>query len=1170
MKGSNENAEANTAPDWLIGGGDMGELIRSMDFSGTPLGPRANWPQTLQVITNVALSSTFPMAILWGEELLLIYNDAYRVIAGRKHPDAVGRPTRDVWPEVWDFNRSIFEKVMQLGQTIHLEDQLLRINRNGYPEDAYFTLSYSPIRLENGRVGGTLVALIETTWRILAERALRNSRDELEKLVAMKTADLQRQSEELRKSNERERQRAADFKALFETVPATVWVSYDPECRNMVGNSKTSELRKLLSGRNFSISSFEDGRPASYRPYHHGQLIPPEDMPMQTAARTGQNVQNSELEFRFADGRSVWLYGNAVPLREENGFVRGAIGAFVDITERKRMELETQELLAKVREERDRLFALIASIQDEVWFCDTEKNFTLANPSAFREFGIKDMKGVDVERLAASLEVYRPDGSPRPVEETPPLRALNGEVVTNVEEIIRTPSSGELRYRQVSAAPVRDAGGNIIGSVSVVHDITERKQAETRQQADLAALSRIHALSGKLLGLGGTQSLLQEVMDEAIAIVKAEKGTLQLLEGDSLRIVAHHGHRSAFLEFFASAESSASVCGLALDSGERVVVPDVEASSIFAGTPSLAVLREAGVRAVQSTPMISRKGALLGVITTQWGEPYTPDEHDLWRIDLLTRQAADLVERTQAEEALREGERRERERAAELTTLLDLVPVPVIIVHDQDGVHMTGNLAADELLRRPRGMEVSLSAPEEKKPTHFRAFKEGRELRTDELPAQRAARGISVRDFDFSLVFDDETTRHVVGHGTPLLDEQGQARGAVHVLVDMTGRMQMETELRESERNLKTVQRIAHLGFWVWDIDRDILEWSEETYRMLGVRPGELRPNYEAFLRFAHPDDRELLDGAVKEGLAGIRRFDIEWRHLRGDGSIRHMHSQGDVEKENGRPARMIGTVFDVTERRQMEEAMRRSRDELEQRVRERTAELERKNQELQEFAFVASHDLAEPLRKIQAFGSLLSTKKADRLGNQGKDYISRMTSAANRMQDLLEALLKYSRVETKGENLKLTNLNDVVKSAASDLEILINEAGARIEIGALPSVNGDSTQLRQLFQNLIGNAVKYRRQGLEPCIRIYGEKKDGKVRAFVEDNGVGFDEQYLGKIFQPFQRLHGRSECPGIGMGLAICRKIVERHQGTITAKSSPGKGATFIITLPVEQWGK
>ena len=226
-----------------------------------------------------------------------------------------------------------------------------------------------------------------------------------------------------------------------------------------------------------------------------------------------------------------------------------------------------------------------------------------------------------------------------------------------------------------SGAPIKDKGGKIVGVVLVFRDITERKRAENRLAADLAALTRMHALSRRLLAAGGLQPLLQEVMDAAVAIEGADLGTLQLLEGDSLRIVAHHGHQQPFLDFFASAESRASVCGEATKRGERVIVPDVETSPLFAGTTSLAVLREASVRAMQSTPIMSRTGLLLGILTTQWGLPYSPDEHDLWRIDLLVRQAADLIEYIRAEEALKKArdelEMRVQERTSELSEAVE-------------------------------------------------------------------------------------------------------------------------------------------------------------------------------------------------------------------------------------------------------------------------------------------------------------------------------------------------------------------------------------------------------------------------------------------------------------------------------------------------------------------
>lgn len=251
--------------------------------------------------------------------------------------------------------------------------------------------------------------------------------------------------------------------------------------------------------------------------------------------------------------------------------------------------------------------------------------------------------------------------------------------------------------------------------------------------------------------------------------------------------------------------------------------------------------------------------------------------------------------------------------------------------------------------------------------------------------------------------------------------------------------------------------------------------------------------------------------------------------------------------------------TFDITNRKKSERELKAY-----------AAKLEFLNQELQEFAFVASHDLQEPLRKIQTFGSLLEATSGGSLGEQGRDYLARMTKSAQRMSALLGALLGYSRVATKPEPLALTDLSEIAQDAVSDLELAIHRARGHVEIRALPCIEADPNQMRQLFQNLISNALKYRRKNEPPAVKVYGEAIGSICTLYVEDNGIGFDEEYLDRIFKPFQRLHGRNEYEGTGMGLAICRKIAERHGGTITAKSTPGRGSVFIVTLPPIQAGK
>ena len=280
-----------------------------------------------------------------------------------------------------------------------------------------------------------------------------------------------------------------------------------------------------------------------------------------------------------------------------------------------------------------------------------------------------------------------------------------------------------------------------------------------------------------------------------------------------------------------------------------------------------------------------------------------------------------------------------------------------------------------------------------------------------------------------------------------------------------------------------------------------------------------------------------------------------EIRCKRLDGTIFTCEQTSAVFMGRDGKMRSVIVVRDISERKKAEEQ-----------IREYTAKLEQSNEALQDFAFIASHDMQEPLRKVSAFGDRLKQEYGDSLGEEGNDYLNRMLNATERMQSLLEALLNYSRVTTKGEPFKEVELAVVLREVLSDLEVGIEETGAEVHVGKLPVIQADPTQMRQLLQNLIGNALKFHKEGVRPMVEVRStELHKEKVQIVVEDNGVGFEEKHLQRIFAPFHRLHGRSAYPGAGMGLAICAKIVERHKGSITARSSPGQGSTFIVTLPV-----
>lgn len=318
------------------------------------------------------------------------------------------------------------------------------------------------------------------------------------------------------------------------------------------------------------------------------------------------------------------------------------------------------------------------------------------------------------------------------------------------------------------------------------------------------------------------------------------------------------------------------------------------------------------------------------------------------------------------------------------------------------------------------------------------------------------------------------------------------------------------------------------------------------------------------WLDLVHPDDYERVKNHWAECLKADRPYEKEYRLRRHDGSYEWFISRGVAhETFDEQDVKWYGALTNI-------DVKIREGDELERLVAERTKqlistnqELQQSNQELESFAYVASHDLQEPLRKIQAFGNLLSEEYGEQLGD-GADYLKRMKAAASRMSVLIEDLLAFSRVTTKAREAQPVDLNKIVDDVLTDMETRINETGGQVNVGDLPQLQADPTHIRQLFQNLISNALKFSQPNIAPIVNVSAETVDDTHTIKVSDNGIGFDQKYADRIFSVFQRLHGRGEYPGTGIGLAICRKIVERYGGTIEANSEKNVGSKFIITLP------
>jgi len=403
------------------------------------------------------------------------------------------------------------------------------------------------------------------------------------------------------------------------------------------------------------------------------------------------------------------------------------------------------------------------------------------------------------------------------------------------------------------------------------------------------------------------------------------------------------------------------------------------------------------------------------------------------------------------------------------------------------------------------------------------------------------------------------------------------------VLDSLRSRDQAEERLKESIQNLRKeglsreerelvlseAETLANMGSWKWYESTGNFVWSSGLYPIFNKAPGS-QPTWDSFMEYVHTDDK----AAVNEFFDNVKlrksRLEMNYR-IDVDGRFRYIMVVARPKENPGtHQVDILGIVIDLTEQKVYESQLQQF-----------TAELQRSNQDLEQFAYVASHDLQEPLRKIRAFGDRLTAKYQAILEDQGSDYVARMQSAAARMQILIEELLSFSRVSRIGMFSENLDVNEIIGEIRDDLETQIRREKATLITGTLPSIPGERSQIKRLLQNLISNGIKFHKNETGSRVEVTGTIVRGVdaqnefnipmpklkyARIEVKDNGIGFDEKYLEKIFTIFQRLHGRTEYEGTGIGLAICRKIVANHSGFITARSEENKGSIFIVILPID----
>ncbi len=843
------------------------------------------------------------------------------------------------------------------------------------------------------------------------------------------------------------------------------------------------------------------------------------------AANAILNVPDASLDPRFADNPLVAQDPNirfyaGVPLITEDDFALGTL-CVIDrqprhLTEQQIRQLEALSRLAisqlglRLQKASSQLLASVVESSDDAIITKTLGGIiTSWNPAAERLFGYSE-----TEAIGQPISILFPSDR---LDEEPHIlvRLMRGERIEQFETI-RINKEGKSIAVSATISPLRNNEGEVVGASKILRDISDRKATE--------------------LQLGEVLNLKQAILDSAgFAVISTDlQGIIQ-----SFNIAAEKMLGYATSEVVGKTSPAIFHDINEVVSRSKQLSQELE-TDIEVGFEVFVAKARLGQVDEQEWTYIRQDGSRIPVMLTITG--IRTDQGELTGFMGI---AKDITTEKQSAKHLQDIT-----DALDQTAIVAITDLQGTITFVNDEFCKISKYSREELIGQNHRLLNSGHHPRQFFVEMWKMISSGQTWQAE----------IKNRTKDDSFYWVDTTI-------VPFLNEDGKPYQYLAIRKDITDRKAADIELQKLSLIASKTDNVAIVTNAQGEI-----EWANQSfYKLTGYTLAEVIGKKPGDILQGPKTSRETV-ASIRYALARQEPFSGEILNYSKDGRPYWLFLNiNPIFDEDGKIIQFIAIENEITTRKEIEIKLRQEVEGTMKKLSVMNERLEVSNRELLDFAYVSSHDLQEPLRKIQAFGDRLRSTCQDSLNEKGLDYLERMLNAASRAQILINDLLAFSRVTTKAQPFQPIKLSEVLEGVLSDLEVSIEESGVILEIDPLPIIEADALQMRQILQNLIGNSLKFLRDGVTPVVqvrsRIYSECGEDWCEIRVIDNGIGFEQQYAERIFQIFQRLHGRKTFEGTGIGLAICRKIAERHNGTLTAVGEPDQGATFIFTLPTHQ---